>query len=99
MYPHPLQVMEYLAALYATDAAESTSVNHFHAISQTQRKTLHTQQLRELYVLMQVMEYLAALGATDAADPNSVRIPELSPHQLELMATVDPMFSKPPLDR
>ncbi|KAG1672613.1 hypothetical protein FOA52_002093 [Chlamydomonas sp. UWO 241] len=48
---------------------------------------------------MKVMEYLAALGATDAADPDSVIVPDITPQQLELLLTSDPMFSKPVLDR
>ena len=47
----------------------------------------------------QVMEYLAALGAVEAADPEAVRVPDITPSQLDMMATVDPMFARPKLDR
>ncbi len=48
---------------------------------------------------LQVMEYLASLGATDAADPESVSVPDMTPQQLEMLLTSDPMVSKPRLDR
>eukprot|EP00798_Chlamydomonas_sp_ICE-L_P014838 gene14838-20891_t len=46
-----------------------------------------------------VMEYLAALGATDPADPDSVRVPDITQTQLQMLTTADPMFARPNLDR
>ncbi|GLI63987.1 hypothetical protein VaNZ11_007096, partial [Volvox africanus] len=49
-----------------------------------------------------VMDWLAAQGAVEAADTSRLHIPPLRPHELELLESSDPLYSRPPeavLDR
>ncbi|EFJ52353.1 hypothetical protein VOLCADRAFT_86702 [Volvox carteri f. nagariensis] len=49
-----------------------------------------------------VMDWLAAQGAVEAADTARLHIPPLRPHELELLESSDPLYSRPPetvLDR